>query len=179
MPSETKPTESSPAPVHDRCSPSLREDLDLLAMWTDQWADDQAEVEEVSPCDEEERKVIKATQRILRACEDRYRVTCVTDRDYGGRWCPEMCPITFARFFMWIEHPERGWVPTYGGPFDSYTIPEPDYDEHERPFARFDVEYTQERFDHDAGMWGESESVDIRTITEEKLIELDAWKDAD
>ena len=166
-------------PKSSACSPSLREDLDRLAIWTDQWANDQAEVDDVSPCDEEERKVIKATQRILRACEDRYRVTCVTDRDYGGRWCPAMCPITFARFFMWIEHPDKGWLPTYGGPFDSYTIPEPDYDERERPFARFDVEYTQERFDHDEGMWVERETVYIRTITEDKLIELDAWNEAD
>lgn len=157
------------------CSPSLREDMDMVSMWTDIWADEQ--------CDIEERNVIQAMNRIVRACEQvggpPHGQSFVTDRNYGGRWCPAICPVTFSRFFMWIEHPKKGWLPTYGGPFDSYTIPEPNYDEHKRPFARFDVEYTQERYDHDAGMWVESETVDIRTITEEKLIELNAWKDAD
>ncbi len=162
--------------VSSRCSPSLRDDIERLAMWTDQWADEQSEVDEVSPCDAAEREVIKATQRILRACEDRFRATCVTDRDYGGRWCPAMCPVTFASFFMWIEHPDRGWVPTYGGPFDSYTIPEPDYDAHDGPFERTEVEYRQERFDHDEGAWRESEGIDIRTITDESLMELQAFQ---
>lgn len=164
----TEPTEAS------RCLSPIAEDLETLGFWTDQWANEQAELDEVSPCDEEERKVIKATQRILRACKDRYRATCVTDRDYGGRWCPAMCPITFARFFMWIEHPDRGWVPTYGGPFDSYTIPEPECDGRDGPLVRTDVEYRQERFDHDEGAWRESEGVDIRTITDESLMEIKA-----
>ncbi|MEE1886376.1 hypothetical protein [Pseudomonas carassii] len=43
----------------------------------------------------------------------------------AARWYPDECPITGRQFFMWIEHPDDGMVPTYGGPFDSYTIPVP------------------------------------------------------
>ncbi|HCW2781102.1 TPA: ead/Ea22-like family protein, partial [Escherichia coli] len=40
-----------------------------------------------------------------------------------NQWRPDICPITGRAFFMWIEHPTLGNVPTYGGPLDSYTIP--------------------------------------------------------
>ncbi|BCX51625.1 hypothetical protein CTYAZ2_12070 [Comamonas testosteroni] len=60
------------------------------------------------------------------------------------RWCPDVCPITGRRFFGWIEHwKTRQQVPTYGGPFDSYTIPVKDKD----------GTFSCERFDHDAGEW--------------------------
>lgn len=39
---------------------------------------------------------------------------------------PEFCPVTGNRFFMCIEHPKLGHVPTYGGPSKSYTIPQID-----------------------------------------------------
>lgn len=55
------------------------------------------------------------------------------------------CPITRRPFFMNIDHPEMGEVPTFGGPFDSYTIPEADDD----------GELRCERYDHDAGAWVE------------------------
>ena len=71
----------------------------------------------------------------------------VTSRDFGGRWCPDVCPITLEPFFMWIEHPRFGWVPTYGGPFDSYTIPEPDLPENGAK-PRMDIEYHRYRYDH-------------------------------
>ncbi|ELI3913496.1 ead/Ea22-like family protein, partial [Escherichia coli] len=38
-----------------------------------------------------------------------------------NQWRPDICPITGRAFFMWIEHPTLGNVPTYGGPLDSYT----------------------------------------------------------
>lgn len=53
------------------------------------------------------------------------------------------CPITHRPFFMNLEHPEMGEVPTFGGPFDSYTIPEVDDD----------GDLRCERYDHDAGSW--------------------------
>lgn len=60
------------------------------------------------------------------------------------RWCPDVCPITGRKFFMWIEHWKTGrYVPTYGGPYDSYTIPVKDED----------GTFSCERFDHDAGEW--------------------------
>lgn len=55
------------------------------------------------------------------------------------------CPITRRPWFMDIEHPELGEVPTYGGPFDSYTVPEVDDD----------GDLRCERYDHDAGAWVE------------------------
>ncbi|MGK3288649.1 ead/Ea22-like family protein, partial [Escherichia coli] len=45
-----------------------------------------------------------------------------------NQWRPDICPITGRAFFMWIEHPTLGNVPTYGGPLDSYTIPTKDGD---------------------------------------------------
>lgn len=58
---------------------------------------------------------------------------------------PEFCPFTARGFFMALDHPELGRVPTYGGPFDSYTVPVPDDD----------GELRCERYDHDAGDWVE------------------------
>ncbi|HBO5514603.1 TPA: hypothetical protein L4559_003497 [Pseudomonas aeruginosa] len=58
-------------------------------------------------------------------------------------WRPAKCPITGRLFFMWIEHPTKGMVPTYGGPLDSYTLAEAD-DE---------GTFQCERYDHDAGAW--------------------------
>lgn len=57
---------------------------------------------------------------------------------------PEKCPITGRDFFMVLEHPSLGPVATYGGPFDSYTIPE---------WNRYDSEFRSERYDHDGGYW--------------------------
>lgn len=56
------------------------------------------------------------------------------------------CPITRRPWFLDMEHPELGEVPTYGAPFDSYTVPEVDDD----------GDLRCERYDHDAGDWVES-----------------------
>jgi hypothetical protein len=69
----------------------------------------------------------------------------------GAVWCIEagyegsFCPFTKRVYMMHIDHPELGRVPTYGGPFDSYTVPTPDEDGHLRC----------ERYDHDVGDWVE------------------------
>ncbi len=74
---------------------------------------------------------------------------------------PDRCPITGLPFFMGISHPERGWVATYGGPYDSYTIPERDSD---------DGDLTRERYDHDADGWVEGcESIGLSIVSEEDL----------
>ncbi|MFT0140726.1 hypothetical protein ACEK07_45875 [Alcanivoracaceae bacterium MT1] len=76
-------------------------------------------------------------------------------------WKPDVCPITRAPFFMWIEHPDDGWVPTYGGPYDSYTIPV------------FDGEsYTRQRYDHDEGGWcvGEVEDVGVQIVDDQLYV---------
>jgi hypothetical protein len=77
---------------------------------------------------------------------------------------PERCPITGRRFFMPMEHPELGLVPTFGGPSDSFTIPtldgEPSDPWHER-------EMRCERYDHDAGHWVEGgEPIPLRIVHE-------------
>ncbi|MCZ9639593.1 MULTISPECIES: hypothetical protein [Pseudomonas] len=75
----------------------------------------------------------------------------------AARWCPDECPITGRKFFMWIDHPDDGMVPTYGGPFDSYTIPTRDGDEG----------FCCERYDHDYGGWRDSEIVGLKLIDDQ------------
>ena len=91
-----------------------------------------------------------------------------------NQWRPDICPITGRAFFMWIEHPTLGNVPTYGGPLDSYTIPTKDGD----------GEFSCERYDHDFGGWVESECLGLYLIDdreqcrvyelEERVKELEA-----
>jgi hypothetical protein len=45
----------------------LQEAIETVTLWVDLWVDEQSEIEEVSPCDEEERKVIAAVRRVLKA----------------------------------------------------------------------------------------------------------------
>ncbi|HFI3314325.1 TPA: ead/Ea22-like family protein [Escherichia coli] len=75
-----------------------------------------------------------------------------------NQWRPDICPITGRAFFMWIEHPTLGNVPTYGGPLDSYTIPTKDGD----------GEFSCERYDHDFGGWVESECLGLYLIDDEE-----------
>ena len=78
-------------------------------------------------------------------------------------WCPDVCPITGLPFFMWIEHHETGQnVPTYGGPYDSYTIPVRDKD----------GSYCRERYDHDLGGWraDEVEDVGIQIVSDQAYV---------
>lgn len=84
--------------------------------------------------------------------------------DAAKKGWPEKCPITRRDFFMEIDG-----VPTYGGPFDSYTIPEmlgtPDQPWHERElFVR--------RFDHDRGHWVDDEIINLRVIYDGVLDDL-------
>lgn len=83
---------------------------------------------------------------------------------------PDKCPITRRPFFMVLEHPELGLVPTYGGPYDSYTIPhmegQPDQLFHERELACH-------RYDHDLGSWHvDEEGIPLRIVHEDVLNEL-------
>lgn len=82
----------------------------------------------------------------------------------AGKW-PDKCPITRRDFFMEIDD-----VPTYGGPYDSYTIPEmlgtPEQPWHERElFVR--------RYDHDQDCWSDDEIIPLRIINDEVLMELE------
>ncbi|MCY1253057.1 hypothetical protein D9M68_122750 [compost metagenome] len=84
---------------------------------------------------------------------------------------PAKCPITARPFFMVIDHPELGMVPTYGGPFDSYTIPHMDEQVDEPWHVR---ELTVHRYDHDEGAWVDDHHIDMRVIHEDALFNLEA-----
>ena len=81
-------------------------------------------------------------------------------------WRPDVCPITGLPFFMWIEHHETGqMVPTYGGPYDSYTI----------PVREKDGSYCRERYDHDNGWWvtDEVEDVGVQIVSDQAYVSED------
>ena len=88
-----------------------------------------------------------AASDVGRTCADELLALIDAEGDGGavGEAHQAVCPITKRPFFMDIEHPTIGVVATYGGPFDSYTIPEPDEDGC----------FRSERYDHDAGDWME------------------------
>lgn len=70
---------------------------------------------------------------------------------------PNKCPFTGRPFFMVIDG-----LATYGGPFDSYTIPERDDD----------GELLVRRYDHDEGGWTEWQSVPAQVVADENLMAL-------
>lgn len=92
----------------------------------------------------------------------------------NSQWKPDVCPVTGRKFFMWIEHETLGYVPTYGGPLDSYTIPTRDSS----------GEFSCERYDHDIGGWVDGEFIGLYLIDddeqcrvcglEERIAELEA-----
>lgn len=93
----------------------------------------------------------------------------------NDRWCPEICPITGRKFFMWIYcEDEKRDVPTYGGPFESRTIPK--LEDVKKVKGEKDLhnhELTSRVFDHDLGHWTEYETQDIRVIDDQVLIDLE------
>ncbi|ENP6754729.1 ead/Ea22-like family protein [Salmonella enterica] len=76
----------------------------------------------------------------------------------NSQWKPDVCPVTGRKFFMWIEHETLGYVPTYGGPFDSYTIPTRDSS----------GEFSCERYDHDLGGWVGGELIGLYLIDDDE-----------
>ncbi|EDW2813611.1 ead/Ea22-like family protein [Salmonella enterica subsp. enterica serovar Muenchen] len=76
----------------------------------------------------------------------------------NSQWKPDVCPVTGRTFFMWIEHETLGYVPTYGGPFDSYTIPTRDSS----------GEFSCERYDHDLGGWVGGEFIGLYLIDDDE-----------
>jgi hypothetical protein len=83
---------------------------------------------------------------------------------------PAKCPITGRPYFMTLEHPGLGMVPTYGGPYDSFTIPRAE-GEASQPWH--ERELRSERYDHDAGWWVEGgEPIPLRIIHDEVLQDL-------
>lgn len=80
---------------------------------------------------------------------------------------PQTCPITGLPFFTLEKNPDgEGYVPTYGGPFMSYTIPELSEDS--------ESGYQWREYDHDRGDWG-----DRWDVPEEELLAAISPKEAD
>lgn len=72
---------------------------------------------------------------------------------------PEFCPITGLPFLAMADHPAKGNVPTYGGPRDSYTIPE---------WSSDMSGFVRTRFDHERGDWVDRvEVVEARDFVKE------------
>lgn len=83
-------------------------------------------------------------------------------------WRPDHDPVTGREFFLWIEHPTLGYVPTYGGPYDSYTLPERDSD----------GEFVVHRYDHDEGAWVDDEVLSYQVVDDwlpSNQVELDQY----
>jgi len=83
MSKDTKPLEDSGS-VASHCSTSLADVIETVELWVDLWADDQAEIEEVSPCDIEERKVIAAVHVVLNAIKTK---GAIPDAGDGYKLC--------------------------------------------------------------------------------------------
>lgn len=97
------------------------------------------------------------------------------DRDRYKSAIPERCPVTGRDFFMLIATDETGdnWVPTYGGPFDSYTIPVATDPRKERGKYLY-AEFHQQRCDHDEGSWVDgTESIGLVLIDDELLMDAE------
>lgn len=75
------------------------------------------------------------------------------------------CPITGRELFMIIDG-----IATYGGPFDSYTIPYMGGSSSEQWHKR---ELIVERFDHDAGAWADEETIPLRIVPEDYIFDLE------
>lgn len=105
------------------------------------------------------------------ALKTAYAAAATEARACTAQWAefPAKCPITRRDFFMVIGHPELGMVPTYGGPYDSYTIPEMEGDA-STPFH--ERELFVRRYDHDRGYWVDDESIPMKVISESALQEL-------
>jgi hypothetical protein len=66
---------------------------------------------------------------------------------------------------MMIEHPEYGELATYGGVFDSYTIPR-------RSAKDGDLQFERLRYCHDRGEWVGWEAMPFQVITDEQSYEI-------
>lgn len=69
MPDKIDQPNDEANPRSSYCSDSLLEAIEVVDLWVDMWADEQAEVDEVSECDESERKVIKAVYQVIKAAK--------------------------------------------------------------------------------------------------------------
>ena len=105
-------------------------------------------------------------ERIAELEKENYQLT---QQIHNTQW-PEKCPITLRDFFMEIDG-----KPTYGDPYDSYTIPlmdgKPSEQFHER-------ELYCSRYDHDEGCWVDDETIQLRIIHENVIWGYEEYAEA-
>lgn len=90
------------------------------------------------------------------------------ERDRLRLSIPPLCPITGYRFFMVIDK-DGVPMPIYGGPFNSYTIPD-------RDWVAKNGQLFRQCFDHDLGGWTEDcEIIDERLVSEQSYL-LPLWE---
>ena len=63
---------------------TLADAVETVEIWVDMWADEQAEIEDASPCDHEERKVIEAVRKLLKVVKGK---GSIPDPGEGFRFC--------------------------------------------------------------------------------------------
>ena len=132
------PQQPAPSPASDQ---TIRYATDLAIYLAKKFYPD---VTQWRPLDDLVGVLTQIDNMVAGVAVERDVLRAEVERLTNERWCPTVCPITGRPFFMWIEHYESGrMVPTYGGPFDSYTI----------PIKGDDGEFVCERYDHDEGGW--------------------------
>lgn len=95
----------------------------------------------------------------------------IRENDLANKYTahPSHCPVTGRPFFMAVENESGEMVATYGGPFDSYTIP---------GWSVEDQEFRSQRYDHDAGYWVEGgEPYALLLVDEDEYNDLTAERD--
>lgn len=144
-----------PLYIHPTAVPSVNEQEPAAFRWRHR-ADGEfpASKWEYLPADLADRFIERVVSRDRDVeCEYVYTAPVITDSapviTDSERWYPQTDPITGAEFFLWLNHPTLGYVPTYGGPLDSYTLTERDEN----------GEFFRHRYDHDVGAWVDDEAV--------------------
>ncbi|WP_051230322.1 ASCH domain-containing protein [Epilithonimonas caeni] len=82
-------------------------------------------------------------------------VDCVINHQSIWAEISPFCPVTGLKHFASITNEDSVFVETYGGPFDSYTIPIQDPDDPK--------EFTRTRYCHDRGEWRGDEMISKKT----------------
>jgi hypothetical protein len=78
---------------------ALADAVETVEIWVDMWADEQAEIEDASPCDHEERKVIEAVRKLLKAIKGK---GTIPDPEEGHRFCSHKVAEDYWDGQMWM-----------------------------------------------------------------------------
>ncbi|WP_330983653.1 MULTISPECIES: hypothetical protein [Enterobacterales] len=143
---------------HDEGAAMLCGEYDKLAAAMG-WTSELAEKQGVS-----QMEFARQLQSRAESAEQKKVAELTAATNTNKQWKPDTCPISGRPFFLWLDHPELGYVPTYGGPYDSFTLAEKDEN----------GEFFAHRYDHDEGCWVDDEAVylsDRAESAEQALLE--------